>query len=92
LAFERVVFEFARLAAVVLTTPNAEYNVNFPGLAAGKFRHRDHRFEWTRTEFRAWAEGVAGRHGYAVSFAGIGEEDAAVGSPTQMAVFRFRTA
>jgi 3' terminal RNA ribose 2'-O-methyltransferase Hen1 len=88
-AFERVVFEFARPAAVVLTTPNAEYNVKFPGLTAGKFRHRDHRFEWTREQFRTWAEGVAGRHGYTVTFAGIGEEDPAVGSPTQMAVFRF---
>jgi 3' terminal RNA ribose 2'-O-methyltransferase Hen1 len=88
-AFERVVFEFARPAAVVLTTPNAEYNVKFPGLPAGKFRHRDHRFEWTRAEFCTWAEGVAGRHGYTVTFAGIGEEDPAVGSLTQMAVFRF---
>jgi 3' terminal RNA ribose 2'-O-methyltransferase Hen1 len=88
-AFERVIFEFARPAAVVLTTPNVEYNVNFPGLAAGKSRHRDHRFEWTRAEFRTWAEGVAKRHGYTVTFSGIGEEDPAVGSPTQMAVFRF---
>jgi 3' terminal RNA ribose 2'-O-methyltransferase Hen1 len=87
-AFERVVFEFARPAAVVLTTPNAEYNVRFPGLAAGKFRHRDHRFEWTRAEFRTWAEALAGRHGYMVTFAGIGEEDAAVGPPTQMGMFR----
>jgi 3' terminal RNA ribose 2'-O-methyltransferase Hen1 len=88
-AFERVVFEFARPATVVLTTPNAEYNVKFPGLAAGKFRHRDHRFEWTREQFRTWAEGVATRHGYSVMFSGIGEEDAVVGSPTQMGVFRF---
>lgn len=87
-AFERVLFEFARPAAVVLTTPNAEYNVKFPGLPAGKFRHRDHRFEWTRAEYRSWAEGVAGRHGYTVTFAGIGEEDPAVGSPTQIGVFR----
>lgn len=91
-AFERVVFEFARPAAIVLTTPNVEYNVRFPGLAAGKFRHRDHRFEWTRTKFRAWAEGVAGRHGYGVSFAGIGEDDPEVGAPTQMVVFRFGAA
>jgi 3' terminal RNA ribose 2'-O-methyltransferase Hen1 len=88
-AFERVVFEFARPAGVVLTTPNAEYNVRFPGLAAGKFRHRDHRFEWTRAEFRSWAEAVADRHGYGVAFAGIGEDDPEVGSPTQMAVFRW---
>ena len=61
--------------------------MNFPGLVAGKLRHRDHRFEWTREQFRTWAEGVATRHGYTVTFAGIGEEDAAVGPPTQMGVF-----
>jgi 3' terminal RNA ribose 2'-O-methyltransferase Hen1 len=91
-SFERVVFEFARPAAVVLTTPNVEYNLNFPGLPAGKFRHRDHRFEWTREQFQGWAEAAADRHGYTVAYSGIGEEDPAVGSPTQMAVFRFDTA
>jgi len=87
-AFERVLFEFARLRTIVLTTPNAEYNVKFEGLPAGKFRHRDHRFEWTRAEFQAWANGVAGRFGYTVRFLPIGEEDAAVGPPTQMGVFQ----
>lgn len=86
-AFERSVFEFARPNTVVLTTPNVEYNVKFPGLPAGKFRHRDHRFEWTRAEFMTWATAVGERHGYGVAFAGVGEEDPAVGSPTQMAVF-----
>jgi 3' terminal RNA ribose 2'-O-methyltransferase Hen1 len=86
-AFERVLFEFARPATVVLTTPNAEYNVKFEGLPAGTFRHRDHRFEWTRAEFRAWAEGAAGRFGYTVRFAPVGPEDEAVGPPTQMGVF-----
>ncbi len=86
-ALERVVFEFARPRAVVVTTPNAEYNVKWETLPAGKFRHRDHRFEWTRGQFRAWAGRVAERFGYAVRFIGIGEEDAVVGSPTQMGVF-----
>jgi 3' terminal RNA ribose 2'-O-methyltransferase Hen1 len=86
-AFERVLFEFARPEMVVLTTPNAEYNVKFEGLPAGKFRHRDHRFEWTRTEFRAWAEGMARRFGYGVRFVPIGLEDSVVGAPTQMSVF-----
>ncbi len=67
-AFERVVFEFARPRGVVLTTPNAEHNVKFESLAAGKFRHRDHRFEWTRAELRAWADAVAARHGYSVRY------------------------
>jgi 3' terminal RNA ribose 2'-O-methyltransferase Hen1 len=86
-AFERVLLEFARPAAVVLTTPNAEYNVKFPTLPAGRLRHRDHRFEWTRAEFRAWAERVAERFGYAVRFLPVGPDDPAVGSPTQMGVF-----
>jgi 3' terminal RNA ribose 2'-O-methyltransferase Hen1 len=86
-AFERVVFEHARPGAVVVTTPNREYNVRFEGLPAGAFRHRDHRFEWTRAEFEDWAGEVAGRSGYGVRFLPIGPEDAEVGAPTQMAVF-----
>lgn len=86
-AFERVVFEFARPRVVILTTPNAEYNGLFERLPAGVFRHRDHRFEWTREEFRAWAEGVSDRHGYGVAFVPVGPEDPAAGPPTQMAVF-----
>lgn len=86
-AFERVVFESAAPKTVIVTTPNVEHNVRFENLPAGKMRHRDHRFEWTRAEFQDWANGVASRHGYAVSYAGIGDDDAEVGPPTQMAVF-----
>lgn len=87
-AFERVLFEVARPGVIVLTTPNAEYNVNFDNLPAGRFRHRDHRFEWTRTEFQAWANRVAERFGYTVRFVPVGPEDPELGPPTQMAVFR----
>jgi 3' terminal RNA ribose 2'-O-methyltransferase Hen1 len=86
-AFERVVFEFARPRLLVLTTPNVEYNVKFETLPLGKFRHHDHRFEWTRAQFQQWATAQAERFGYRVRFAGIGDEDAAVGTPTQMALF-----
>jgi 3' terminal RNA ribose 2'-O-methyltransferase Hen1 len=86
-AFERVLFEFARPNTAIVTTPNVEYNVNFPNLAAGKFRHKDHRFEWTRTEFQAWAENVASKFGYSVKFDSIGSIDPVVGAPTQMAIF-----
>jgi 3' terminal RNA ribose 2'-O-methyltransferase Hen1 len=86
-AFERVLWQHARPGTVVLTTPNADYNVRWPTLPAGNFRHRDHRFEWTRAEFQAWAGGVAERWGYAVRFAPVGPDDPEVGSPTQMAVF-----
>ena len=86
-SFERVLFESAKPRVVVLTTPNAEYNVKFETLPAGKLRHKDHRFEWTRQEFQQWAMGVAERFGYSVRFLPVGSEDAAVGAPTQMAIF-----
>ena len=81
------VFGAARPATVIVTTPNVEHNVRYPTLAAGTFRHRDHRFEWTRAQFTAWADGVAREHGYSVTFHGIGDADPEVGAPTQMAVF-----
>jgi len=86
-SFERVLFEFARPRVAVVTTPNAEYNVKFESLPAGQLRHRDHRFEWTRTQFAEWADGVCARFGYAVKFQAIGPEDAGLGAPTQMAMF-----
>ncbi len=87
-AFERVLFEFARPGVVVLTTPNAEYNVRFPTLTAGTFRHADHRFEWSRAEFQSWAGRVATAHGYQATLAPVGPEDIEVGAPSQIAVFR----
>jgi 3' terminal RNA ribose 2'-O-methyltransferase Hen1 len=86
-AFERVVFEHACPNAVVVTPPKREYNFRFDGLPAGNFRHRDHRFEWTRREFEDWAGEVAGRFEYGVRFLPVGPEDPEVGAPTQMAVF-----
>jgi 3' terminal RNA ribose 2'-O-methyltransferase Hen1 len=83
----RTVFGAARPTAVVITTPNREYNSMWPSLPVGKFRHPDHRFEWTRAEFQAWAELVAANHGYAVRFASVGPEDPVVGAPTQMGIF-----
>ncbi len=84
-AAERAVFGFAAPGTVVVTTPNAEYNAEY-GLAEGDLRHHDHRFEWTRAEFAAWAERVAAMYGYRVRFVPVGTVTAA-GAPTQMAVF-----
>ncbi|MFL5329172.1 MAG: 3' terminal RNA ribose 2'-O-methyltransferase Hen1 [Gemmataceae bacterium] len=86
-ALERVVFEFARPKTVVVTTPNREYNAKWESLPAGKFRHPDHRFEWDRAEFRAWAERIVATHRYSVRLLPVGPEDPVVGAPTQMAVF-----
>ena len=86
-AMERVVFEFARPRRIVITTPNSEYNAVWTSLPAGKMRHGDHRFEWTREEFKAWATRVASDFGYSAEFRGIGPDHPDFGTPTQMAVF-----
>ncbi|MDX6281081.1 MAG: hypothetical protein QOH03_2152 [Kribbellaceae bacterium] len=87
-ALGRAVFGSAKPGAVVVTTPNSEYNVRFEMLKAGGFRHPDHRFEWTRDEFREWAERVCTAYGYVVGFRPVGPVDDEVGAPTQLAVFR----
>jgi 3' terminal RNA ribose 2'-O-methyltransferase Hen1 len=86
-AFERVTFGEARPSMIVVTTPNRDYNAKFESLPAGHFRHRDHRFEWTRREFADWAGELADRFEYGVRFLPIGPEDPDLGAPTQMAVF-----
>ncbi|MBW6438155.1 3' terminal RNA ribose 2'-O-methyltransferase Hen1 [Actinoplanes hulinensis] len=85
-ALEAAVFGHARPGAVIVTTPNVEYNVHYEGLTG--MRHSDHRFEWTRTEFAAWAESVAAAHGYTVTIRGVGEADEVTGAPTQLALFK----
>ncbi|MGW1951401.1 3' terminal RNA ribose 2'-O-methyltransferase Hen1 [Streptomyces sp. NPDC001920] len=91
-ALEYAVFGSARPRTVLVTTPNVEYNVRWESLPAGHVRHGDHRFEWTREEFRAWAGAVAERHGYGVEFVPVGPDDPEVGPPTQMAVFEMGAA
>ena len=84
---ERVVFGDARPGTVVVTTPNAEYNARYVFLEKGETRHQDHRFEWNRATFQVWAVRVGETFGYSVTFKPVGEEDAVLGSPTQLAVF-----
>ncbi|GGJ79308.1 3' terminal RNA ribose 2'-O-methyltransferase Hen1 [Pilimelia anulata] len=86
-ALAAAVFGDARPATVVVTTPNAEYNVRYPGLAAGAFRHPDHRFEWTRPQFAEWADAVARRYGYRCRIEPVGPADPDLGPPTQLALF-----
>lgn len=89
-ALERAVLGAAAPGVVIVTTPNAEHNVRYPTLAAGTMRHHDHRFEWTRAQFREWAQAAADRHGYDVELLPVGDDDPEVGPPTQMAVLRRR--
>ena len=79
-------FHQIRPRTLVVTTPNRDYNKLWKSLPAGQFRHRDHRFEWTRREFQAWANEV--KHDYQVTVSGLGEEHREYGCPSQMAVFQ----
>ena len=85
-ALEHAVFGAARPGVVVVTTPNVEYNVRYEGLQAGRLRHPDHRFEWTRAEFAAWARHCGDQYGYTVALEPVGDEDPQVGPPTQLAL------
>jgi len=84
---ERAVFGDAAPRAVVVTTPNADYNVLFEKLSAGRFRHADHRFEWTRTEFADWCVRIANTYGYEVTIEPLGDVHEMHGAPTQMGIF-----
>jgi 3' terminal RNA ribose 2'-O-methyltransferase Hen1 len=84
---ERALFGDARPGLVVVTTPNQDYNGLFLALPAGRFRHPDHRFEWDRAAFAAWAAQVAATYGYTVRHEGLGDAHPELGPPSQMAVF-----
>ncbi|WP_285729977.1 3' terminal RNA ribose 2'-O-methyltransferase Hen1 [Nocardiopsis sp. ATB16-24] len=86
-AMEENVFGEARPRVVVVTTPNAEYNTHYEGLAHGSFRHGDHRFEWSRAEFALWTDRVARTYGYDVRHLPVGPEHPETGASTQMGVF-----
>ncbi|MDE7095632.1 MAG: 3' terminal RNA ribose 2'-O-methyltransferase Hen1, partial [Anaeroplasmataceae bacterium] len=87
-AFERAIFEFASPRTVVLTTPNKEYNATYENMKEDALRHGDHRFEWTRDEFKEWTEHICKQFGYTCEISGIGDVDEQFGSPTQMGVFK----
>lgn len=88
-SFERVIFEFAKPKTVVLTTPNKEYNVIWGEKLEKTLRHDDHRFEWTRGEFQKWANEVGEKYNYKVEILPIGTEEVEVGTPSQMAIFKY---
>ena len=86
-AMEKVVFGNAQPNTVILSTPNAEYNVIYERLDADIFRHTDHRFEWTREQFSNWCQKVCIAYAYEVEIYPVGEEESGVGAPSQMALF-----
>ena len=87
-AFEKVLFRHAKPKTIIITTPNREYNAMWENLPEGAMRHSDHRFEWTRDEFREWAGTLAEQYNYSIAYYTIGPESSSLGSPTQMGVFK----
>eukprot|EP01114_Cavostelium_apophysatum_P017698 TRINITY_DN5319_c0_g1_i2.p1 TRINITY_DN5319_c0_g1~~TRINITY_DN5319_c0_g1_i2.p1 ORF type:complete len:226 (+),score=17.96 TRINITY_DN5319_c0_g1_i2:196-873(+) len=88
--FAQSVFGCMRPRLLVLTTPNAEYNVTFSNLMTDQFRDADHKFEWTRHQFESWCNDIATTYLYRVTFSGVGEpplERQEVGFCTQIATF-----
>ncbi|XP_026201989.1 small RNA 2'-O-methyltransferase [Anabas testudineus] len=87
--FSEVVFGYMTPLAVIVSTPNSDFNPLLPGLAG--FRHSDHKFEWTRAEFRSWALKVCLEFGYEVEFTGVGQAPSGlqeqVGFCSQIGVF-----
>lgn len=96
---------------LLLTTPNYDFNARFsppnqtnprgildPTRRTDRtFRHYDHKFEWTTTEFYSWCVGMAQTYEYDVEVGGVGraqQEDpwgrpnSEFGFATQIALFR----
>jgi 3' terminal RNA ribose 2'-O-methyltransferase Hen1 len=85
--FERSIFGDAGPRAIIVTTPNAEYNVLFPNFEQRAFRHPDHRFEWSRAEFESWCRRIADTYGYKFVIEPLGDVHEIHGAPSQMGVF-----
>lgn len=89
---EQIVFGHFQPKMVIITTPNSEFNVLLrqPDEPTDKFRHWDHKFEWTREEFNDWCKGVCSRYPYSFTLDGVGHLDGSEphGPCTQIAVFK----
>ncbi|TDQ36236.1 3' terminal RNA ribose 2'-O-methyltransferase Hen1 [Aureibacillus halotolerans] len=74
-----------RPGALIITTPNKEYNQLYD--MPEERRHHDHRFEWTRDQFTDWCYKINEGQSYDLTFSGIGDDNEIYGQPTQMCVF-----
>ncbi|XP_073499019.1 small RNA 2'-O-methyltransferase [Phyllobates terribilis] len=86
--FQDVLFGFMAPKAAVISTPNVEFNVLFSKKT--RFRHPDHKFEWSRKEFQSWAMKIARQYNYTVEFSGVGQavqETKDVGYCSQIGIF-----
>ncbi|XP_068096203.1 small RNA 2'-O-methyltransferase isoform X2 [Hyperolius riggenbachi] len=83
-----VLFGFMAPQRAIISTPNAEFNILLSNVP--RFRHTDHKFEWSREEFQSWALKIASKYNYTVEFSGVGvppPEHESVGFCSQIGVF-----
>ncbi|EDW08766.1 small RNA 2'-O-methyltransferase [Drosophila mojavensis] len=88
------IFGFMQPKIVIFSTPNADFNTiftRFNPLLPNGFRHHDHKFEWTREEFKSWCLGITEKYtNYMFSLLGVGDPpqgEEAVGHVSQIALF-----
>ncbi len=86
-SFEKSIFECSKFKYIILTTPNADYNINYKSLNKQNLRHSDHRFEWTKDEFKSWIDKICEKYKYNAKISGVGEFDEQSGHPTQVVEF-----
>ena len=87
-AFERVVFEFARPAHVVVTTPNVEYNTKFESIAPRASSVTEITASMDSTRVPSLVRGgTASASDTESGSCRLARRSSAVGPPTQMAVF-----
>ncbi|XP_034239184.1 uncharacterized protein LOC117644097 [Thrips palmi] len=84
------IFGFIEPEIAIFTTPNSDFNVLLNGLD-GKFRHYDHKFEWSRKEFQDWTNKITSCYPqYQVEISGVGvppQGQESVGHCSQLALF-----
>lgn len=58
---KQVIFNMLKPRLVIFTTPNRDYNVNYPLLHNG-LRHSTHQFEFTTVELEKWGREIVTAH------------------------------
>ncbi|XP_033233892.1 small RNA 2'-O-methyltransferase [Drosophila pseudoobscura] len=88
------VFGFMQPKIAIFSTPNSDYNViftRFNPLLPNGFRHEDHKFEWTREEFKSWCTSIVQKYpNYMFALMGVGDPPKgyeSVGHVSQIAIF-----
>ena len=90
-SFPKNVFGKIMPKLVIISTPNSEYNQFFDNFSG--MRHSDHKFEWSRQQFRDWAADILGTYPqYTVEYFDLGflddkDPERVCGGSTQIAVF-----